>query len=236
MADTLHLGRLSESELDRLADILEQRGENAFTVEEVDGLFAALVCSPVLTKPSEWMPAVFGNEDPKWSSIDEFQEAFGLLMRHWNHVAQSINDGSYEPVVSQEKDAEGKLVFVGSYWCLGFDAGMRFDEELWFDASDRVLERLLAPITFLRADILRATKGRSKRRLSPEEHDEFVEQIPMTVVLLRQYWLKRFPPPSSGDAAAPSPTPGSLKVGRNEPCPCGSGKKYKLCHGAGGVH
>jgi preprotein translocase subunit SecA len=24
------------------------------------------------------------------------------------------------------------------------------------------------------------------------------------------------------------------KVGRNEPCPCGSGKKYKHCHGAGG--
>ena len=22
------------------------------------------------------------------------------------------------------------------------------------------------------------------------------------------------------------------KVGRNDPCPCGSGKKYKLCHGA----
>jgi preprotein translocase subunit SecA len=21
------------------------------------------------------------------------------------------------------------------------------------------------------------------------------------------------------------------KVGRNEPCPCGSGKKYKVCHG-----
>ena len=24
----------------------------------------------------------------------------------------------------------------------------------------------------------------------------------------------------------------SKKVGRNEPCPCGSGKKYKQCHGA----
>ncbi|MFH1160952.1 MAG: SEC-C metal-binding domain-containing protein [bacterium] len=23
------------------------------------------------------------------------------------------------------------------------------------------------------------------------------------------------------------------KVGRNDPCPCGSGKKYKLCHGVG---
>jgi preprotein translocase subunit SecA len=25
---------------------------------------------------------------------------------------------------------------------------------------------------------------------------------------------------------------GSDKVGRNDPCPCGSGKKYKKCHGA----
>jgi preprotein translocase subunit SecA len=44
-------------------------------------------------------------------------------------------------------------------------------------------------------------------------------------------------------AAAPQPPPpapepvgtfvrGERKVGRNEPCPCGSGKKYKHCHGA----
>jgi uncharacterized protein YecA (UPF0149 family) len=25
---------------------------------------------------------------------------------------------------------------------------------------------------------------------------------------------------------------GGLKIGRNEKCPCGSGKKYKKCHGA----
>ena len=58
------------------------------------------------------------------------------------------------------------------------------------------------------------------------------------------------PPPSSGDApsaasvdapppAAPIPTENiqavrrsGPKVGRNDPCPCGSGKKYKVCHGA----
>jgi preprotein translocase subunit SecA len=28
------------------------------------------------------------------------------------------------------------------------------------------------------------------------------------------------------------PTEASAKVGRNDPCPCGSGKKYKKCHGA----
>jgi preprotein translocase subunit SecA len=29
-----------------------------------------------------------------------------------------------------------------------------------------------------------------------------------------------------------SPTQTKQKVGRNDPCPCGSGKKFKLCHGA----
>ena len=39
---------------------------------------------------------------------------------------------------------------------------------------------------------------------------------------------------SAQQQAAPQakPAPASGKVGRNEPCPCGSGKKYKHCHGA----
>ena len=44
------------------------------------------------------------------------------------------------------------------------------------------------------------------------------------------------PPPGAAEAEAP-PAPAQpfvrqgRKVGRNEPCPCGSGKKYKQCHG-----
>jgi preprotein translocase subunit SecA len=33
-------------------------------------------------------------------------------------------------------------------------------------------------------------------------------------------------------AEAPKPVRAAAKVGRNDPCPCGSGKKYKKCHGA----
>ena len=29
----------------------------------------------------------------------------------------------------------------------------------------------------------------------------------------------------------PQPVHTGPKVGRNDPCPCGSGKKYKYCHG-----
>jgi preprotein translocase subunit SecA len=38
--------------------------------------------------------------------------------------------------------------------------------------------------------------------------------------------------PASGDDGMPAIPAHSEKIGRNEPCPCGSGKKYKHCHGA----
>jgi len=34
--------------------------------------------------------------------------------------------------------------------------------------------------------------------------------------------------------ASKTVTNGGPKVGRNDPCPCGSGKKYKKCHGSQG--
>ena len=35
-----------------------------------------------------------------------------------------------------------------------------------------------------------------------------------------------------GEQTAPRQVVSGAKVGRNDPCPCGSGKKYKKCHGA----
>ena len=40
------------------------------------------------------------------------------------------------------------------------------------------------------------------------------------------------PPPAPSPETAGTFVRGERKVGRNEPCPCGSGKKYKHCHGA----
>jgi preprotein translocase subunit SecA len=40
------------------------------------------------------------------------------------------------------------------------------------------------------------------------------------------------PPRTGGDDVVKQIKRDEPKVGRNEPCPCGSGKKYKKCHGA----
>ena len=38
---------------------------------------------------------------------------------------------------------------------------------------------------------------------------------------------------TNGEQKARTPIHVDKKIGRNDPCPCGSGKKYKNCHGAG---
>ena len=49
--------------------------------------------------------------------------------------------------------------------------------------------------------------------------------------------MKGSPMAAAAGRRAPEPVGagvgGGRKVGRNDPCPCGSGKKYKRCHGAG---
>ena len=48
-------------------------------------------------------------------------------------------------------------------------------------------------------------------------------------------FLSSTPPSSQNQGIRPGqkqqPVSVEKKVGRNEPCPCGSGKKYKKCHG-----
>ncbi|MEN9864861.1 MAG: preprotein translocase subunit SecA, partial [Pseudomonadota bacterium] len=77
---------------------------------------------------------------------------------------------------------------------------------------------------------------------SREEIDEAEEQMAQSHVGNVSYQHANFDPNAAPeDLLAPQGEPGSdrnephvnhgLKVGRNDPCPCGSGKKYKACHG-----
>lgn len=75
---------------------------------------------------------------------------------------------------------------------------------------------------------------------TPEEVEEIERQRKAEADLLQQRQKTRHDSPGSitGEAQQGSGEPGAQpfkreypKVGRNEPCPCGSGKKYKQCHG-----
>jgi hypothetical protein len=83
-------------------------------------------------------------------------------------------------------------------------------------------------------------EGAGASRLSPADQIVVAESAEEALADLRQGIIPPSEPPPSAPPAAPKSRPGAIsdtgqrKVGRNEPCPCGSGKKYKHCHGRKG--
>jgi Uncharacterised protein family (UPF0149) len=62
-------GRLTEAELDQLAEFLRKsRSGHAMNIEEPDGFFAALIAGPEVVLPSEYLPEVLG--DCQFAGLD----------------------------------------------------------------------------------------------------------------------------------------------------------------------
>ena len=69
--------------------------------------------------------------------------------------------------------------------------------------------------------------GGPQGRLSPQEAEHLLGPAPGAPRRPQQLHT------NLGDGEPAKPARAEQKVGRNELCPCGSGKKYKKCHGAG---
>jgi uncharacterized protein len=112
--------------------------------------------------------------------------------------------------------------------------GTRLDADTWslLMVADKTL---LAP--FLRL----GTDDGLELTLRDEDGERWLEAIIPSLVKIHAFWLERrqsardprglrtgAPPPRARQPVVHA-TP---KIGRNDPCPCGSGKKYKKCCGA----
>lgn len=96
--------------------------------------------------------------------------------------------------------------------------------------DDLVYEDMITPDDVERH--LRTDKVEKLRKLAKDPHNTFVND---TIDELSR-WLcthEFVEPKKSSDWKqeiwTPAPAPSGIKVGRNDPCPCGSGKKYKKC-------
>ena len=89
---------LNDAECDRIHIVLSRfRSEFAMkNVEEIDGFFVALICSPELAKPSEYLPEIWGGEmadDEAFADRQGAQDFLGLLFRHWNNIVRILEKG-----------------------------------------------------------------------------------------------------------------------------------------------
>jgi uncharacterized protein len=220
---------LTQPELDRLGEFLKScKGGRAMNMEEMDGFFSALIAGPEVVMPSEYMSKLFGGEASEtgaFKSLAEANEILGLLMRHWNAIAGPLSEGRVHlPLLL--KDENG--VVRGNDWARGFIRETHPRHRGWSKLlADDDHGGCMIPMLML------CHEHDSDPEMRPEPIDEErrIEIIAlMTGGLVEAYVYFRDPLNRRSDTRAE--TPGSGKIGRNELCPCGSGKKYKRCCGA----
>lgn len=192
-------------------------------LDEVDGLFAAIACVPDEVSPPEWLPLVFGRDDPVFESVDESEAIIGGLMRLFNHVNRLINDSDdYTPVLSGVKNESGHEDIHVERWAGGFIEGMKLREELWFEDEADELAVLVSTIFVL------AKIDPPELQVAPQitgGPGSIQEKIPQLVYMMRDYWLY------IGGAVWEEMEAGTEWLDLEGPCPCGSGKDYGRCCG-----
>ncbi len=226
---------LTDAELDRLGDFLKScKGGKAMNLEELDGFFSALIAGPEPVMPSEYNREVFGGEMSEvveFASLDEANEILGLLMRHWNKIASTLYKGEIHiPLIFE--DDKGDL--HGNDWARGFMRGMHLRHDGWAElVNDDERGGCLIPTLALYHEHDEDPEMRTDP-ITPDKREQVIAG--MAVGLLGAY--KYFREQREGDLEvdAPESRPSTPKIGRNDPCPCGSGKKYKKCCGGAVVN
>jgi len=120
-------------------------------------------------------------------------------------------------------------------WAEGFLQAIMLRADAWKRLFKSKRDgQLLFPILALCGD----ENGDSLLELTSEQEDQVMEEaaefIAACVIAIAAYWREKGPRQISMPLTAGLPPwsdRASTKVGRNDPCPCGSGKKFKKCCG-----
>ena len=104
---------LSEKDYEQLAGMLSRIvGGKISNLEALDGFLTALIISPELIKPSEFVPVIIsgGTEegDLVFESTIEAEQFYTLLMRYWNQINREFVRGEFHKPYLTE-DEEGKI-------------------------------------------------------------------------------------------------------------------------------
>jgi uncharacterized protein len=221
---------LTGAEFDRLSDFLKScKGGKAMNLEELDGFFAALIAGPETVMPSECYPKVFGGEMSDvcgFESIDEANEILGLMMRHWNKIAATLYKGDiHVPLICEDENGD----LHGNDWARGFVRGMQMRHEAWSELiNDEKYGGSVAPMMMLYHEHDEDPEIRPEP-ITPEKREPLICYIAAGLMNAYEYFRKE----GDGDLGvdAPESRRSIPKIGRNDPCPCGSSKKYKRCCG-----
>ncbi|MDY0134225.1 MAG: YecA family protein [Atribacterota bacterium] len=215
---------LTDSELDFLDETLLKYGndDSILGLSELDGFLTAIVSGPDVVMPSRWLPAMWGGvgNEPKWENEQAIEQFMSLVIRHMSSIATVLMDfpEDFEALFNVNAQSENTIL-IAEEWCFGYMRGVDLGQ--WPELPDEM-------DTWLEAIRLHGREANFAvlETLTLEEHQQTVAEIEPAVRRLHAYWLAQRSPTES---TSPSTIRAAPKTGRNAPCPCGSGKKFKQC-------
>lgn len=214
------------SRLRRLDDALGDLPiDEPMLLTELDGLLTGVLICPDPIMPGEWLRSVWGSDE---SGIAPFEDPLDVqwftdaVMARYNEIARDLNRGKPQPIFDVD-ERNGDVLW--ELWIDGFAEAMALRPDSWValaggddpDAADA-----LARLSMLIA-IARNESPLDSVQINAVQ-DEAPADLIDSVARLHAARLR-----NGGTAATPPVTRGLAKVGRNEPCRCGSGKKSKRC-------
>lgn len=244
--------------LETILDELRERDEDVPQWEFLEGAIAALLCTRREVLPGEYLPVLFGGGEEGgilglFADAVQAERFMALWLRRWNEVAAALqaevetldDERTYHPEVMDVRGAiatlpeaeraavEGEpLPAFGQLWAIGFLSVVEDWPEEWAPPRDKEaagwIEDALDCIVALAEDDTDPPAWNMHDENGPPSVSEarvnaFGEAV-WAVYDLYQAWRSLGP--------RTDPVRKADEPGRNDPCPCGSGKKYKKCHGA----
>ena len=214
---------LSDAEIGELDAFLisEATSDECMDLVTLDGFLTALVVGPRLVAPSLWLPVVWGaTSEPVFESKHQAERIISLLLRRMNMITSMFGEnGGFEPLI-YEREVKGAPLWLADDWCFGFMRAMELDDGAWDPLFDDKTNRvLLVPILMLGTQ-----EGLDQIDAAEDPASEYtaaVNMLHLSVESIYVYWRL----PIEKRAA----TRASQKLARNDPCPCGSGRKFKKC-------
>ncbi|WP_052507189.1 UPF0149 family protein [Desulfonatronovibrio magnus] len=120
MSELLQSGheQLSDHELEELAGFLGE-GPESMNIEMMDGFLAAIVCSPELVMPGDFLHYIWG-EEREFETAEQAQKYAGLILRHWNSIISQLdNNDVFIPFMLEHEEG-----YIGNDWASGFLFGI----------------------------------------------------------------------------------------------------------------
>lgn len=227
----MHLDQpLSDREFEELDQFLlsDRCADDGMTMDSLHGYLTAIVIGPQAVIMSEWLPRVWGTSaegGPKFKNERECQRITQLIARFMNEIAITfeVAPKEFEPLYC-EHEWEGKNVMDGEAWAWGFWEGIQLREDAWAPIWNANIAPLMESIYLLGAEEIEESE--MARVDDPVKRHKLAIEVEAAIPEIYKFWL---PLRKSAVATVQRDAP---KVGRNDDCPCGSGKKFKKCCGA----